>query len=439
MPHRRLLSIALLVAAAVAGSFALASCGSGNGRGEKVMDARSFESSVLYEFTMAASNQGETTLVWVQDGQLETSDLPPNSWSWSKPEVVASSIFAGGQVPAPVAAAYDSSGRLLVAWTTLIGNVHERRHPGIGIMERLRAANGKWQPARLIAQLPKKGVQDVGAAGLTLAGGKNGFALGWYEYIGVGNPNVSGFRILQGEKWLPPVVVGAEGSPVQVELFDKGQPQALWTLPIEKKLMYASLRPDGKLGKPRVLADADSFLTASSDSNQTVAAWSYKNETWASVWNGHRWASPKRLGNNASSIGDFSPITAAIVGGRSVVAWRTGDFSGGASYSLWQKGGWRKGSRSFPISGSFGPEDLEAFAFPSGEITLVGINSYTLEAIHLSPSGRTKITQISIKPRNGTNILGSASGGDAAALVWETDLGWNPGEDQHLFAWVYRR
>jgi hypothetical protein len=138
-------------------SLGLAGCGSsGNGRGEKVMDLGDFGG---VPFSIAASDQGSVTVV-AADDWLEVSDLRPNSWSWSKPERVAPAGDLDIRDPDPLAAAYDGSGRLLVAWTIALGT----KHPRIGFEERLRAADGKWQPAdRPTAKEGSAGCRRCGA------------------------------------------------------------------------------------------------------------------------------------------------------------------------------------------------------------------------------------------------------------------------------------
>jgi hypothetical protein len=423
MIRLRLLLVVLLgVGAGLVLSLGLSGCGSGSERGERVMDLGDLGG---YPRAVAVSDQGKVTLAAARaEGEIEVDDLQPDSWSWSEPEDMWSSVDVGDESD-DIVAAYDGSGRLLVAWTD-----------GTKVEGLLRAANGKWrkwQRARLIVQLPKKGV----AAGLTLVGGKNGFALGWYDEVG--NRNVSGFRILRGNKWLPTTQVGAEGSPVQVELFDNRPSMALWILPVEQKLMYASLLPNGKLGKPRVLADANGFLATSFDSSQAIAAWDYKNETWATIWNGRGWIARKRLGKNASGYEGFSPIAAVISRGRAAVAWRTGYFQGGASYSFWQDGRWKVGSgATFPATGATGAGDLDALALPSGEIALLGMSSYTLIAEHSQLNGEERRKQFSIET-GGLGTPASASAGGTAVLVWEGSVQASlDTTEQHLFAWVYR-
>jgi len=270
--------------------------------------------------------------------------------------------------------------------------------------------------------LPKNRVQDVGAAGLTLVGGKDGFALGWYAYEAKDNPNVSGFRILQGKKWLPPTYVGAGGQPVQVQLLDDQPARALWIPLNESKLMYASVRPDGKLGRPEVLAKAVGSLSTSFDSHQAVAAWDYNGGVWASVLNRSHWTEPKKLGSWRTAA------VTAISRRRATVSW------GNWTYSLWQRGTW---TRPSSLTQSDSEIVVGAGALGSGEIVLADFGDQ-LNALHLPAPGRRTLTEHSITSPFSSQNESWASSAKAVAFGWEADLGWNPGEDQHLYVWVYR-
>lgn len=440
MSCRRLFSTTIIVAAALSLAPLLAGCGSGKVHGEKILDATNLGSGSI-EFAIASSDKGVVALAWLRDDQLVSSELEPSSWHWSKPEVLATSLDETPGVPDDIALAYDGSDRLLVAWASGLGNDRHGHRRGIGVNARIRDADGNWQPARLVARYPSKEARYVVGAGLTLSSGKRGFALGWYSRLSSGtdrHPNVSGFRIFDGNRWLPPVRVGAEGLPVRVELLDGQPPLALWILPLEKKLLAASLLSDGKLDKPRVLAQADSFLTTSSDAREAVAAWSYNKKTWASVWSGHSWAKPKYLGDNSAYGEFFAPLATVVARERAAVAWRIGGFTGGGSYSLLRPNTWAASSPSaFPAAHGFRAENIEAVGLASGELALLGIDSGHLGVVHLPLSGRARTEQFSIK--TGTSqVLASASGARAVAFAWEADLGSKSSPKPHIFVWVYR-
>ncbi len=405
------------------------------------MDAVNLGSESLYRFALATSNKGVVTLAWQEDGRLGRlvlSELDPDSWHWSKPEIVASSLDKPMRVSDDIAIAYDGLGRLLVAWTSHLGNDSHNRWRSLVVKERIRNVDGTWQPVRLIARYPRKEAKYVLGPGLTLSSGKRGFALGWYSSassIEHQYPNVSGFRILDGNKWLPPVHVGAEGRPVRVALLDHQPPLAVWILPLEKKLLSASLRPDGKLGKPRVLGKADSFFATSSDAKQAVAAWNYDYDTWASAWNGRRWTKPKDLGRGGSDSSAFAPIATAVARGRAAVAWQTG---GAGSFSLLQRDAWTKAApfASPPETKGSGAANVGAVALSSGELVLLGIDEY-LGVAHLPLRGKATNKNFSIKV-GGSQVLASAGGLRAAAFAWEADLGWESSPELHIFVWVYR-
>jgi hypothetical protein len=382
-------------------------------------------------FKLATSNAGVVTLAWINGADLKVTDLRPNTWDWSKPEVVAASVDQPVREPDDVALAYDGSGRLLVAWTVNRGNDHRGRWRGIGVKERIRSASGNWQPSRMIALYPKGAVRHVEWAGLTLSSGKRSFALGWYADLTDQRnrfPNVSGFRILKGDDWQPVVRIGAEGSPVQVQLFEGEDPQALWILPGEKRLMHASVRPDGTLGKPQVLANADWSLSTAFDSNQAVAGWEYDDQAWASVWDGRRWTKPKMLGDWNDDSAAVSPIATAFSRGRASVFW-----GAGWAYSLWEHGEW---GRTRLLSQHDSGWDVSAGALDSGEIVFSALG-HRFNVVHLYRSGNR--TPRSYPADQNSQYEASTSSAKAVAHAWEEVV--YRGEDYpiaHLYVWVYR-
>jgi hypothetical protein len=251
---------------------------------------------------------------------------------------------------------------------------------------------------------------------------------------------MSGFRILQGDTWLPPVLV-KEGQPVQVQLLDSGSPQALWVLPIENKLMYAAVLSNGKLGKARVLGKAWDSLVSSSDSSQAVAGWYYNHNAWASVWNGRRWTKPKKLGDWYDDSGALSPIATAISRGRAAVVWTEG-----WAYALWQHGKWTRTYSLPPTNlpstnwGAIGGWGVNAASLASGDIFLAGYGG-DIPIVHIRPSGRRTLRRYPIN--QGGDIdphQASASSARAAALAWSSDVGGSTPDTvvDHLFVWVYR-
>jgi len=408
---RSLLTGLLVVVVGIGASFALTACGSGSraGHGEKVMDV--LPNNVT--FRLAASDKGVVTLAWIDNDHLKVTDLLPNTWDWSMPEVAATSSDWMGQPPEDMAIDYDRSGRLLVTWTTFLSD-------GLGVKERLRGADGNWQPAKTIARLPGKEVREVRGVHLALSSGKRSFAIGWY----------AGFRILKGNDWQPTARVGGEGSPVQVQLFEGEDPQALWILPNEKKLMHASVRPDGTLGKPRVLANADWSLSTAFDSSQAVAGWEYDDQAWASVWDGSRWTKPKMLGDWDNDSAAVSPIATAVSRGRVSVFW-------GATwrYSVWQRRVWAR-----PISlarGDYG-WDVAAGALGSGEMVFSALSGSRLNVAHLYRSGKRTSRKYPADPGGGL-YEESASSARAVAHAWENEVEQTyDGPILHLFIWVYR-
>ncbi|MGA9761714.1 MAG: hypothetical protein WBQ14_04765 [Gaiellaceae bacterium] len=435
MARLRLHSLALTgVAVGLVLSLGLAGCGSsgaGNGRGEKVTDLHALAPD-YGTFGLAASGNGTVALAWIDgSGHLNLSELKPDTWHWSKPEVIASSDSWPADQPEQIPLAYDGSGRLLVAWTT----VQERNGPSDSVVTaRIREADGKWEPAEKIA----RGQAD----GINVSSGKRSFALGWYNTsIGSGDtnavafPNVSGFRILKGSRWLPSVHVGAEGEPIEVQFVDHGRPFALWTLPIERKLMYASLQANGTLSKPRKLSNSGGSFSASFDANQAVAGWYYNHHAWASVWNGRTWTKPKKLGQWSDDSGARSPIATTISRGRAAVVWTEG-----WAYALWQHGEWTR-TYSMPSTnwGAIGGWGVNAASLRSSDIFLAGFGG-VLQIVHARPAGGRTLRHYPIN-EGGYIESGqaSASSARAVALAWSSDIGgFGDNPNEHLFVWVYR-
>jgi hypothetical protein len=437
MSRRRLLSIGLLITAVLVGVGAFAGCGSsGSGRGEKVMDMNALAPD-YGPFGLAASANGTLALAWIDgSGHLKVSELKPDTWHWSKPEVIASIALDYWPVTEQqVPLAYDGLGRLLVAWP----NGQAKHGLYTDVEARVREADGKWEPARTL----NRGQAD----GINVSSGKRSFAVGWYDAsFGIVTNrkevkfrDISGFRILRGNKWLSPVRV-KEGQPVEVQLLGGRSPQALWILPAEKKLMDAPVLHNGKLGKARSLGKAWDCLVSASDSGQIVAGWYYNHGAWASVWSGASWTKPKNLGQWPDDSGARSPIATTASRGRAAVVWTEG-----WAYALWQHGKWSRKyslpptdlpSTNWGASGGWG---VNAVSLHSGDIFLAGFGG-VLQIVHTRASGRRTLQHYPIN--EGGNIesgQASASSARAVALAWSSDIGgFGDNPDEHLFVWVYR-
>lgn len=446
MPRRRLpLSIALLVVVALAGSLALVGCGSGggseNGRGEKVSDVVGLGNDTLGHFAIASSRRGTVAAVWERDSgssndaRLQLSELEPGSWRWSKPETVVTGTEGDHGMAADLVIGYDGLGRLLVAWAADLGRGHNGKR--WGVKARIRSATGEWKQERLIARLPDKEASGVESPGLKLSTGAKGFALSWYARTwveGHAYPNVSGYRILRENRWSAPVNLGADGVPLLLELPDKGQPLVLWMQPPERRLVFASIRLDGRLGKIRTLAKGNSysaFLTTCSFGNRIAAAWVYQHNTWASIWNGRRWSRPARFGENGGAEGS---IAVAITRDRAAVTWINAGQNGvGGSYSLESDGVW---SPPTPLTPDSNAVEVGAGGLTSGELILLGSGYPDLEVAHLPSSGEASYERFEA-PVDVQRPFFAASP-RAVAFAREHDSGWESKPDPHIFVWVYR-
>lgn len=457
MPRRRLpLSIALLVVLALAGSLALVGCDSNgdseNVRGEKAMDVVDLSHPLIRGFAIAASPHGDVALLWepYSTDRLQLKELPGTSWHWSEEETVVSaekeSTSRSGSETAlelspegGIAVGYDGLGRLLVAWAVDLGLGPQGKR--WGIKARLRDATGNWQQERLVVRLPEKESGGAASLNLELTGGKRSIALSWSAGSAVSDrpsPDLSGFRILQGDEWLPLVYI-RQGVPV-VTFPDKSAPMVMW-IREDGQIVHSFMRDDGSLDEQHVLAKADGFLTAVSSGNYTVAAWIYNFHTWASVWNGDRWSRPKRLGENGEDGGSH-PIAVAITAKQSAVTW-IGTPNSRGLYALEQHGRNLYGNWTHPRP--LVPEsracDVGAGVSVLGEFVLFGseCSGSELEIAHVSASNRAEYDVLPFDGHFRLQAFASNSGHTGAhAFAWELDSGPESNPKPHLHVWVYR-
>ena len=224
-----------------------------------------------------------------------------------------------------------------------------------------------------------------------------------------------------------------------MQFLEHRPPIALWILPSERKLVSATVGPDGKLGQEQAVGPADSFSNTSSDGDRMVAACLFDNGIWANNWNdGGGWSRPVRLGYKPDTD-RVTPLAVVTVGRRAAAIWRSRTFEGGGSFSQQRGGTWTKAS-SIASTALYGEQstaqNFGAARLTSGEMVLLGVGSDYLEVLHIPSAGRPYWERSSIE---GGGNPAPAAGGGAAAFAWEASLGeWEPGTDQHLFVWVYR-
>ncbi len=447
MPRRCSLSIALLVAAALASSTVLVGCGSsgsGSGKHDNTSEVVSLSEFALRNYAIAASPQGKVALVWEKDdgakAELQLSELEPGSSHWSRPVIIATSV---GVMATDLALSYDGLGRLLVAWSTKLDP--KRYGTGWGVRAALRDRSGRWQPARLVARLPRKESEYIALAVINISSGKEGFAVSWNaEGSNAGAktdyPNVSGFRILAGNRWSSPVMVGAGGEPLFVSLLDNQLPRVLWIDPLERKLLLASLRSDGGISKPKALARADWSLTIISHGNEIVAGWTYNYRGCAGIWNAGRWESAPCLADNTYEESNDSPIGLASSHGRVGAVWVNTSEDKGASYSVEENGRWSKPASLQP-SGSTAFY-VAATGLPSGELILLGTDGDSLEIAHLPTSGHPSFERENVERvstwANVYEQLVFAMSPRVIAMVREEKDGPENDQTKHLVVWVRR-
>jgi len=424
--RRRLpLSIALLVVVALAGSLALTSCGSGNGRGEKVTDIASSDGQTFGDYAVASSAQGDVALAFETGGEIKLQELPASSGSWTKPFPLtpnaterASEGALYGDRPA---LAYDGSGRLLVAWTAspdpdLFCDGHHWQ-----IEAQLREPDGRWQPKKLIAPLPE-GVCGVGVPNaLQLSGGEHDFALSWPSRL----------RILDGNRWSPSVSVDTPYAPPSVEFLADDRALALWRKP-DGTIVSAPLTVSGRLGKEETLADKASDLTVASSPTRAIAAWTRGSRIWARIWSHGKWGETKRLVLNGSD--QPQSIAVAITRRRAVVAWAQGGEWASSGYVSKKQGDWSSPARLLPYGEL--ADSVRAAALDSGEIVVLGPRLDGMEVVHIPASGKIERSHLDF-------LWGRwdvfSAGSKAAVLARQVNESpWENGEDPHLLVWVYR-
>ena len=448
MPRRRLVSTALFCSIALTCVLTLSACGSGNGRGEKVSDV-AHGAAGFSNMALAASKQGKIAVLWGADEALQLEELPATSWHGSKAETVTSvgrwegtlwvdSESQWSPLAADAALGYDNQERLLAAWVAPLGE--GRLGQRWGIKTRLRDRNGKWGSERLIARLPEKLNDSDLSSGVRISSLPGRFVLSWSAAASGPNDDYSirssGLSILKGNKWTTPENVGSI-FPAQIEPAGRSA-LALWIQYEDSRLVYASLTPDGRLGKRQVLAPAGGFLATSSSADGVAAAWVQDNATWVSICNGHAWSPPERLARNG---GDWSdPVAIAESGKRSAVAWvRPGELVKGASYALAKRGVWGKPTSLAPGEESLA-DSVSAGALSSGEIVIVGAAWHAwqdkLEIARVPAEGRASFTEIPTPDGTGSGVF--ASSPRAVAFVWEADPGPEGHSRPELHAWVYR-